>query len=85
VLLVVAKAKIPPVSLTLQQELGKTVIFVTHDIQEAFVLASRIGLMQQGQMVMLGTPEEFLLSPQPEAQAFMRCLRSLETTGDKLC
>ncbi|MBW4639166.1 MAG: ATP-binding cassette domain-containing protein [Gloeocapsa sp. UFS-A4-WI-NPMV-4B04] len=69
----------------LQQELGKTVIFVTHDIQEAFVLASRIGLMQQGQMVMLGTPEEFLVSPQPEAQAFLRCLRSLETTGDKLC
>ena len=69
----------------LQQELGKTVVFVTHDIQEAFVLASRIGLMQQGQMVMLGTPEEFLLSPQPEAQAFMRCLRSLETTGDNLC
>ncbi len=69
----------------LQQELGKTVIFVTHDIQEAFVLASRIGLMQGGQMVMLGTAEEFLLSPQPEAQAFMRCLRSLETTGDNLC
>ena len=69
----------------LQQELGKTVVFVTHDIQEAFVLASRIGLMQGGQMVMLGTPEEFLLSPQPEAQAFMRCLRSLETTGDNLC
>lgn len=69
----------------LQQELGKTVIFVTHDIQEAFVLASRIGLMQQGQMVMLGTPEEFLRSSQPEAQAFMRCLRSLEVAGDNLC
>ena len=69
----------------LQQELGKTVVFVTHDIQEAFVLASRIGLMQGGQMVMLGTPDEFLVSPHPEAQAFMRCLRSLETTGDNLC
>lgn len=68
----------------LQQELSKTVIFVTHDIQEAFVLASRIGLMQQGQMVMLGTPKDFLLSPQPEAQAFIQCLHSLEV-GDNLC
>lgn len=69
-----------------QQELGKTVIFVTHDIQEAFVLASRIGLMQGGKMVMLGTPKEFLASPHPEAQAFIQCLHSLEAAGkDNLC
>ena len=37
----------------LQQELGKTVVFVTHDIQEAFVLASRIGLMYGGELVVL--------------------------------
>lgn len=65
----------------LQQELGKTVIFVTHDIQEAFVLASRIGLMDGGRLVVLGTPEEFMRSPEPEARAFMQCLRSLETVG----
>ena len=58
----------------LQQQLGKTVIFVTHDIQEAFTLASRIGLMDTGRLVVLGTPEEFLRSSQPEARAFIQCL-----------
>ncbi len=62
----------------LQQELEKTVIFVTHDIQEAFVLATRIGLMHEGNMVVLETPAEFLRSPHPEARTFMACLRSIE-------
>lgn len=55
--------------------LGKTVVFVTHDIQEAFILASRIGLMQAGKLVVLETPAEFLKSPQPEAQAFLKTLQ----------
>jgi osmoprotectant transport system ATP-binding protein len=59
----------------LQQELGKTVVFVTHDIQEAFVLASRIGLMHGGELVVLGTTEEFLHSQHPEALAFLQCLK----------
>lgn len=63
----------------LQQELGKTVVFVTHDIQEAFVLASRIGLMYGGELVVLDTPTEFRRSPHPEAFAFLQCLRTLET------
>lgn len=58
----------------LQKQLGKTVVFVTHDIQEAFFLGTRIGLMQEGQLVVLGTKEEFARSPHPEAQAFMACL-----------
>ncbi|PAX60306.1 ATP-binding cassette domain-containing protein [Brunnivagina elsteri] len=58
----------------LQQELGKTVIFVTHDIQEAFILASRIGLMHQGELVVLEKPEDFINSPHPEAKAFLQCL-----------
>lgn len=62
----------------LQRQLRKTVIFVTHDIQEAFTLATRIGLMQEGKMVMLGTREELLNSEHPEAQAFISCLRSLD-------
>ncbi|MBD0266499.1 MAG: ATP-binding cassette domain-containing protein [Tolypothrix sp. Co-bin9] len=62
----------------LQQELGKTVVFVTHDIQEAFVLASRIGLMYGGELVVLDTPAEFRRSPHPEALAFLECLRTLE-------
>jgi osmoprotectant transport system ATP-binding protein len=63
----------------LQQELGKTVVFVTHDIQEAFTLASRIGLMAAGHLVELATPEEFVRSPHPEAQTFLRTLGSTQT------
>ena len=58
----------------LQQQLNKTVVFVTHDIQEAFVLASRIGLMEAGRLVVLETPAEFLKSSQSEAIAFLECL-----------
>lgn len=59
----------------LQQELGKTVVFVTHDIQEAFVLASRIGLMHGGELIVLGTPEDFVRSQHSEALAFLECLK----------
>jgi len=59
----------------LQQQLGKTVILVTHDIQEAFFLASRIGLMQDGKLVELASPKEFVKSQQPEARAFLDCLQ----------
>jgi osmoprotectant transport system ATP-binding protein len=58
----------------LQQQLGKTVVFVTHDIQEAFYLGTRIGLMCAGELVLLGTKTEFLASQHPEAQAFIACL-----------
>jgi osmoprotectant transport system ATP-binding protein len=58
----------------LQQELGKTVVFVTHDIQEAFILATRIGLMAQGELVELCEPGQFQRSPHPEAQTFLRTL-----------
>lgn len=70
--------------LRLQQELGKTVIFVTHDIQEAFVLATRIGLMYEGRLVVLGTPDEFLRSPESEARAFMACLKALDRAKEGL-
>jgi osmoprotectant transport system ATP-binding protein len=62
----------------LQQELGKTVVFVTHDIQEALVLASRIGLMYGGELVVLGTTDEFMRSQHPESLAFLQCLRSFQ-------
>ncbi|WP_449420408.1 ATP-binding cassette domain-containing protein [Phormidium nigroviride] len=64
----------------LQQQLGKTVIFVTHDIQEAFFLASRIGLMQDGRLVELNSPGEFLNSQNAEARAFIECLQLVSNT-----
>ena len=62
----------------LQDQLGKTVVFVTHDIQEAFYLANRIGLMLSGQIVVLATPQEFLQSQHLEAKKFLACLDSLK-------
>lgn len=58
----------------LQQQLGKTVVFVTHDIQEAFVLASRIGLMESGKMLLIDTASEFLKSEEKEVKQFLQCL-----------
>src|ERR1041384_3533468 len=42
----------------LQARLKKTMVFVTHDIREAFVLANRIGLLTDRNLVLLGPPEE---------------------------
>jgi osmoprotectant transport system ATP-binding protein len=61
----------------LRKQLGKTLVFVTHDIQEAFILATRVGLMQDGQLVSLGTPDEFRQDTHPEAQRFLACLRAI--------
>jgi osmoprotectant transport system ATP-binding protein len=66
----------------LQKQLDKTVVFVTHDIQEAFILASRIGLMKEGRLVELDTPTEFLRSSEPEARDFIQCLPAPEPRRD---
>lgn len=61
----------------LSGRLGKTAIFVTHDVREALLLASRIGLMHAGQLVLLETPEQFLLSNNPRARAYIDSLELL--------
>lgn len=47
----------------IQRKLKKTVVFVTHDIDEALLLGDRICIMNQGKIVQVGTPEEIVLSP----------------------
>src|ERR1051325_4525321 len=59
----------------LSKRLGKTVIFVTHDVREALLVASRIGLMHAGRMVLLETPEKFLASEEEHARAYLETLR----------
>jgi osmoprotectant transport system ATP-binding protein len=58
--------------LSLQQRLGKTVVFVTHDLREALRLASRIALMEAGKLETILPPEEFLKSSDPWASAYAR-------------
>lgn len=65
----------------LQQELGKTMVFVTHDIAEAFVLANRIALLKDGELVLLGPPAELLESDHPEARAFAECFHDGQSVG----
>lgn len=47
----------------LQQKLGKTIIFVTHDMDEALKLADRIVIMQEGKLVQFDTPDNILRHP----------------------
>jgi glycine betaine/proline transport system ATP-binding protein len=49
--------------LRLQKKLHKTIVFITHDIQEAFRLADRIAIMRQGEIIQLGRPTEILRNP----------------------
>jgi glycine betaine/proline transport system ATP-binding protein len=49
--------------LALQQRVHKTVLFITHDLDEALKLGSRIILMRDGQIVQIGTPEDILTRP----------------------
>jgi len=54
---------------SLAERLGKTIVFVTHDVREAVALASRIALLDQGRLVFAGTVEEFNLTPDPQVTA----------------
>jgi glycine betaine/proline transport system ATP-binding protein len=49
--------------LRLQSVLHKTIVFITHDFDEAIRLADRIAIMQDGRIIQIGTPEELILSP----------------------
>src|SRR5882672_4538693 len=58
----------------LAQRLDKTAVFVTHDVREALLLGSRIGLMHQGKLRLLETPEDFLKSKDEQALAYIETL-----------
>jgi putative spermidine/putrescine transport system ATP-binding protein len=78
----------------LQQQIGITAIHVTHDREEAMVLADRIAIMEGGRIVQLGAPEEVYNRPaSPFVAAFMGadnvvrlevtgCERGVTVTGD---
>jgi osmoprotectant transport system ATP-binding protein len=59
---------------SLQQRLGKTAVFVTHDVHEALLLGTRIALLDSGHLVGLYTPAEFLGSPDELARAYVAAM-----------
>ena len=59
----------------LARRLGKTAIFVTHDLREALRLGTRIGLMHAGRLLLLETPENFLKSEEEHARAYLETLK----------
>ncbi len=62
----------------LQQQLRKTIVFVTHDLREALLLASRIALVEAGRLVGVYRPAEFLRSTEPIAAAYVAAFRTAE-------
>jgi osmoprotectant transport system ATP-binding protein len=64
----------------LAHRLGKTILFVTHDVREALLLASRIILLQAGRVVASAPPKEFLRIDHPEVHAFSAALN--QAAGD---
>ncbi|HEV2197582.1 MAG TPA: ATP-binding cassette domain-containing protein [Candidatus Acidoferrum sp.] len=58
----------------LARRLGKTIVFVTHDLREALLLASRIVLLEAGRIVAVAPPQEFLRLEHPEVRAFAASL-----------
>ena len=47
----------------LQEEVQKTILFVTHDLDEALKLGSRIAIMRDGEIIQIGSPEEVITTP----------------------
>ena len=67
---------------SLQKRLGKTAVFVTHDVREALFVGTRVALMHAGRLVLLETPENFLRSDEPHARAYRETLSLGDFAGD---
>jgi len=67
----ITRAQLQKEFAALQQRLKKTVVFVTHDLREALMLATRIALIEQGQLISALTPEEFVHSKEKQVAAYV--------------
>ncbi|UPQ90245.1 quaternary amine ABC transporter ATP-binding protein [Vibrio sinaloensis] len=57
----------------LQEKLHKTIVFITHDLDEALRLGDRIAILKDGELVQQGTPDEILLNPADDyVEAFVK-------------
>jgi osmoprotectant transport system ATP-binding protein len=60
----------------LQRRLKKTVVFVTHDVGEALLLGDRIALLQEGRLLTVQTPKEFLATDDPTTKSYVDAFRA---------
>ncbi|HSA91678.1 MAG TPA: ATP-binding cassette domain-containing protein [Terriglobales bacterium] len=65
------RAEIQREFLALQKRLAKTIVFVTHDLREALLLGTRIGLVDEGRLLGLYTPQEFSRSADPAVSQYV--------------
>ena len=56
----------------LDDELGATSVVVTHDVRGAFRVADRVALLMEGEVILQGTPAEFIASDHPKVRAFLK-------------
>lgn len=59
----ITRAKLQDEMTNIQEELGKTIVFVTHDMDEALKLADKIAVIKDGEVIQFDTPEEILKNP----------------------
>jgi glycine betaine/proline transport system ATP-binding protein len=52
--------------LRIQAELHRTILFITHDLDEALRIGTRVAIMDDGEIVQIGTPEEIIVEPRTE-------------------
>lgn len=79
----IARTALQDELLELQQKLQKTILFVTHDIQEALKLGSKIVLLNKGNIEQVGTKEELLFNPQTEFVKKFFGLKGFKSILDK--
>jgi osmoprotectant transport system ATP-binding protein len=70
----VTRAELQAEFSSLARRLEKTIVFVTHDLREALLLASQIVLLQSGRIVAIAPPDEFLHLGHPEVRCFAASL-----------
>jgi osmoprotectant transport system ATP-binding protein len=63
--------------LALQKKLQKTVVFVTHDLREALMLGSRIGLMEAGELMSISSVDQFKHSQEPLVRQYFEAFEGI--------
>ena len=78
------KKDMQDILIDLQKKLKKTIVFITHDLDEAVRVGHRIAIMRDGKVIQIGTPEEIVVSPADEYVAdFVKGISRLKVVQAK--